>query len=139
MPGRLEFETEFANDAEEAVQHMSFEPGDGLDPDTGDMDEETTLKMTVFDIYNSRLTARTERKRVIFEHGLLEYKKNQLIEKKRTKEEKDLLHKSKPFARMMNHEDFEAFNKDLLLEHNLRIAIGQLQEWKQMSITDLKH
>lgn len=139
MPGRLEFETEFANDAEEAVQHMSFEPGDGLDPETGEMDEETTLKMTVFDIYNSRLTARTERKKVIFEHNLLEYKRSQLLDKKRTKEEKDLMHKAKPFARMMNHEDFEAFNKDLLLEHNLRIAIAQLQEWKQMGITDLKH
>jgi transcriptional adapter 2-alpha len=138
MPGRLEFETEFANDAEEAVQHMSFEPGDGLDPETGEMDEETTLKMTVFDIYNSRLGARTERKKIIFEHNLLEYKKNQLIDKKRTKEEKDLLHKAKPFARTMNHEDFEALNKDLLAEHNLRIAIAQIQEWKQMGITDLK-
>ncbi|OAP60089.1 transcriptional adapter 2-alpha [Fonsecaea erecta] len=138
MPGRLEFETEFANDAEEAVQHMSFEPGDGLDPVTGQMDEETTLKMTVFDIYNSRLKARTDRKRIIFEHNLLEYKKNQLIDKKRTKEEKDLLHRAKPFARMMNHEDFEALNRDLLLEHNLRIAIAQLQEWKQMGISDLR-
>ncbi|KAK5556722.1 Transcriptional adapter ada2 [Exophiala xenobiotica] len=138
MPGRLEFETEFANDAEEAVQHMSFDPGDGLDPVTGQMDEETTLKMTVFDIYNSRLRARTDRKRIIFEHNLLEYKKNQLLDKKRTKEEKDLLHKAKPFARMLNHEDFEALNRDLLLEHNLRIAISQLQEWKQMGISDLK-
>jgi transcriptional adapter 2-alpha len=138
MPGRLEFETEFANDAEEAVQHMSFDPGDGLDPVTGQMDEETTLKMTVFDIYNSRLRARTDRKRIIFEHNLLEYKKNQLLDKKRTKEEKDLLHKAKPFARMLNHEDFEALNRDLLLEHNLRIAISQLQEWKQMGIRDLK-
>ncbi|KAK5467770.1 Transcriptional adapter ada2 [Exophiala xenobiotica] len=138
MPGRLEFETEFANDAEEAVQHMSFDPGDGLDPVTGQMDEETTLKMTVFDIYNSRLRARIDRKRIIFEHNLLEYKKNQLLDKKRTKEEKDLLHKAKPFARMLNHEDFEALNRDLLLEHNLRIAIAQLQEWKQMGISDLK-
>jgi len=139
MPGRLEFETEFANDAEEAVQHMSFEPGDGIDPITGEMDEETTLKMTVFDIYNSRLMSRTDRKKIIFEHNLLDYKKNQLLDKKRTKEEKDLMHKAKPFARMMNHEDFEAFNKDLLTEHNLRIAISTLQEWKQMGITDLKH
>ena len=138
MPGRLEFETEFANDAEEAVQHMAFEPGDGLDPITGQMDEETTLKMTVFDIYNSRLKARTDRKRIIFEHNLLEYKKNQLIDKKRTKEEKDLLHKAKPFARTMNHEDFDALDRDLLLEHNLRIAISQLQEWKQVGISDLR-
>jgi transcriptional adapter 2-alpha len=139
MPGRLEFETEFANDAEEAVQHMQFEPGDGLDPVTGEMDEETTLKMTVFDIYNSRLMARMERKRIIFEHNLLEYKKNSLIDKKRTKEERDLLNKAKPFARMMNHEDFESFTKDLALEQNLRSAIQQLQEWKTMGISDLKH
>ncbi|RMD40559.1 hypothetical protein DV735_g4573, partial [Chaetothyriales sp. CBS 134920] len=138
MPGRLEFETEHFNDAEEAVQHMTFEPGDGIDPETGQMDEETTLKMTVFDIYNSRLAARTERKRIIFEHNLLDYKKNQLLAKKRTKEENDLLHKAKPFARMMNREDFEVFNKDLLLEHNLRIAIAQLQEWKSMAICDLQ-
>jgi transcriptional adapter 2-alpha len=52
MPGRLEFETEFANDAEEAVQHMTFEPGDGIDPNTGEMDEETILKMTVFSSSN---------------------------------------------------------------------------------------
>jgi transcriptional adapter 2-alpha len=139
MPGRLEFETEFANDAEEAVQHMQFEPGDGIDPLTGTMDEETTLKMTVFDIYNSRLTARMERKRIIFEHSLLDYKKNNLIDKKRTKEERDLLNKAKPFASMMNHDDFEVFTRDLALEHNLRIAIHQLQEWKTMGITDLKH
>ena len=139
MPGRLEFETEFANDAEEAVQHMQFEPGDGIDHDTGLMDEETHLKMTVFDIYNSKLTARMERKRIIFEHNLLEYKKNSQLDKKRTKEERDLLNKAKPFARMMNHEDFELFNRDLLLEHNLRIAISQLQEWRQNGIADLKH
>lgn len=139
MPGRLEFETEFANDAEEAVQHMQFEPGDGIDPVTGEMDEETTLKMTVFDIYNSRLTARAERKRIIFEHNLLDYKRNNLIDKKRTKEERDLLNKAKPFARMMTHDDFDNFTKDLALEHNLRIAIGQLQEWRQNGITDLKH
>jgi len=95
--------------------------------------------MTVFNIYNSRLTARMERKRIIFEHNLLDYKKNNLIDKKRTKEERDLLHKAKPFARMMNQDDFECFTRDLALEHNLRIAIHQLQEWKQMGITDLKH
>lgn len=139
MPGRLEFETEFANDAEEAVQHMQFEPGDGIDPETGGMDEETTLKMTVFDIYNSRLTARADRKRIIFEHNLLDYKRNAAIDKKRTKEERDLLHKAKPFARMMNHDDFENFTKDIALEHNLRLAITQLQEWRQNGITDLKH
>lgn len=137
MPGRLEFETEFANEAEEAVQHMQFDPGDGLD-ESGNMDEETALKMTVFDIYNSRLANRMDRKRVIFEHGLLEYRKNAALDKKRSKEERDLVLKAKPFARMMNHDDFEEFTKGVAYEHNLRTAISQLQEWKQMGLTDLK-
>lgn len=139
MPGRLEFESEHLNDAEEAVQHMTFESGDGTDPVTGEMDEETILKMTVFDIYNSKLIQRAERKKIIFEHQLLEYKKNQALVKRRTKEENDLLNKAKPFAKMMNHDDFEAFNKDLLYEHNLRQAIAQLQEWRMNGVTDLRN
>ncbi|KAL2815351.1 ClpP/crotonase-like domain-containing protein [Aspergillus granulosus] len=137
MPGRLEFETEFMNDAEEAVQHMTFEPGAGETPN-GETDAEMELKMTVVDIYNTRLTARTERKKILFEHNLLEYRKNTALEKKRTKEERDLLNKAKPFARMMNHDDFEEFNKGLEYEHNLRLAISQLQEWRHMGIGDLK-
>lgn len=138
MPGRLEFETEHLNDAEEAVQHMTFEPGEGIDPNTKQMDEETLLKMTVFDIYDSKLKARAERKKVIFEHNLLDYKKNMYHQKRRTKEENDLLQKCKPFARLMNHDDFEAFTKDVLLEHNLRQAITQLQDWRMHGVTDLK-
>ncbi|KAF2242941.1 transcriptional adapter 2 [Trematosphaeria pertusa] len=138
MPGRLEFETEYFNEAEEAVQHMQFDPGDGINTRTGEMEPEMELKMTVMDIYNSRLDARVERKKIIFEHKLLEYRKNAAADKKRTKEERDLLNKAKPFARMMKHEDFEKFCDGLLYEHSLRQAITQLQEWRNMQITDLK-
>ncbi|EDO00584.1 hypothetical protein SS1G_14454 [Sclerotinia sclerotiorum 1980 UF-70] len=48
MPGRLEFETEYANEAEEAVQLMSFEPGDGTNPITGKLEPEFELKMTSY-------------------------------------------------------------------------------------------
>jgi transcriptional adapter 2-alpha len=138
MPGRLEFETEYFNEAEEAVQHMQFEPGEGINPRTGEMEPEMELKMVIMEIYNSRLDARVERKKIIFEHELLEYRKNQLADKKRTKEEKDLMNKAKPFARMMQHQDFEVFCKGLEYEHNLRQAISQLQEWRNMQITNLK-
>jgi transcriptional adapter 2-alpha len=138
MPGRLEFETEYFNEAEEAVQHMQFDPGDGINARTGETEPEMELKMTVMEVYNSRLDARVERKKIIFEHQLLEYRKNQQADKKRTKEEKDLMNKAKPFARMMQHSDFEHFCKDLEYEHNLRQAISQLQEWRNMQITSLK-
>jgi transcriptional adapter 2-alpha len=138
MPGRMEFEHEHLNEAEEAVQHMQFEPGDGINPKTGELEPEMELKMTVMDIYNSRLTARVDRKKIMFEHKLLEYRKNAASEKMKTKEERDLLNKAKPFARMVNHLDFEAFNKGLLDEHNLRLAVAQLQEWRQMRLSDLR-
>ncbi|CZR62685.1 probable transcriptional adapter 2 [Phialocephala subalpina] len=138
MPGRLEFETEHANEAEEAVQHMQFDPGDGLNPRTGELEPEMELKMTVMDIYNSRLTQRAERKKVIFEHNLLDYRKNAALDKKRTKEEKDLLNKAKPFARMMNHDDYQDFCNGLIEEHNLRQAVAQLQDWRGMKIGSLE-
>jgi transcriptional adapter 2-alpha len=138
MPGRLEFETEYFNEAEEAVQHMQFDPGDGINPRTGEMEPEMELKMTIMEIYNSRLDARVERKKIIFEHKLLEYRKNAAADKKRTKEERDLMNKAKPFARMMKHDDFEKFCDGLIYEHSLRQAISQLQEWRNMRITDLK-
>jgi len=39
---------------------------------------------------------------------------------------------------MMNHDDFEELCKGLEYEHNLRLAISQLQEWRQVGIVDLK-
>ncbi|KAF2196471.1 transcriptional adapter 2 [Delitschia confertaspora ATCC 74209] len=138
MPGRLEFETEYFNEAEEAVQHMQFEPGDGVNPRTGESEPEMDLKMTIMEIYNSRLDARVERKKIIFEHKLLEYRKNATADKKRTKEERDLLNKAKPFARMMQHDDFEEFCKGLTYEQNLRQAIAQLQEWRNYRIGDIE-
>ncbi|KAK5166860.1 Transcriptional adapter ada2 [Saxophila tyrrhenica] len=137
MPGRLEFENEYFNEAEEAVQHMQFSPEEGVNPATRMFDPETELKMVVMGIYNDRLTARTDRKRVIFNHQLLEYRKNLAQDKKRTKEQRDLHHKLKPFARMMSHPDFVSFSEDLEKEHNLRQAIAQLQEWRRMRISTL--
>ena len=138
MPGRLEFETEYANEAEEAVQLMQFDPGDGINPRTGELEPEMELKLTVMDIYNARLTQRVERKKVIFEHNLLDYRENMKIEKKRSKEERDLVNKAKPFARMMNHDDFESLCQGFVDELNLRQAIAQLQDWRVHKIGDLR-
>ncbi len=138
MPGRLEFETEYANEAEEAVQHMQFEPGDGINPRTGELEPEMDLKLTVMEIYNCRLTQRVERKKVIFEHNLLDYRENNKLDKKRTKEERDLLNKAKPFARMTNRDDFREFCDGLVHELFLRQAIAQLQEWRSLRIGDLE-
>lgn len=138
MPGRMEFEVEYENEAETTVKDMFFDPGDGFNPLTGQIEPEIDLKLTVMDIYNHRLAQRVERKKVIFEHTLLEYKKNQTTEKKRSKEEKDLLNKAKPFARIMNHDDYTTFADDLQKELSLRQAILTLQEWRRCGIVNLE-
>jgi len=74
----------------------------------------------------------------MFEHGLLDYRKNTSNEKKRTKDERDLLNKPKPFARIMNKADFDDFTEGLLREHTLRQAVTQLQEWRRMGIQSLE-
>ena len=138
MPGRLEFETEHNNEAEDAVQHMQFEPGEGIDPVTGEVEPEMVLKMTVMDIYNNRLTTRVERKRFIFEHQLLEYRRNTAAEKRKSNDERELLKKCKPLARLMRKTDFDEFTSGLEYELNLRQAIAQLQDWRMMQVADLK-
>ncbi|KAK0343650.1 Transcriptional adapter ada2 [Friedmanniomyces endolithicus] len=137
MPGRLEFESEYFNEAEEAVQHMQFSPDEGYNPATEELDPETQLKVCVMNIYNDRLTCRTDRKRFIIGHNLLDYKKNVATEKRRTKEQQGLHLKTKPFARIMSSPDYDGLAGDLEKELNLRQAITQLQDWRRMRISTL--
>jgi transcriptional adapter 2-alpha len=109
MPGRLEFETEFFNEADERVKDMVFDD-DPYAEDPGEVE----LKVAVLDIYNYNLTKRAEKKRVIFEHGLLEHKKKQQWEKRWTKEERDIVNKTKPLARLQNAADYDALLEGLI-------------------------
>ncbi|CCK69384.1 chromatin-binding transcription regulator ADA2 KNAG_0C02730 [Huiozyma naganishii CBS 8797] len=130
MPGRLEFETEFENEAEGPVKDMVFEPDD--------QPLDIELKLAILDIYNSRLTTRSEKKRLLFENELMEYRRFQAIDKKRTKEEKDLFNKLKPYARLMTTQDFSDFTKDMLEELRCRSRIQTLQEWRANGIVTLE-
>ena len=133
MPGRLEFSYEYENDAEISVKDMEF------DQDLAeDNQEEVGLKLTLLDIYNSRLTRRSDRKRVIFEHGLLDYKKNQANDKRRTKEVRDLVVRTKPLARLQSQREYEQFVDGLVEEMNVRRRISELQEWRRMGLTTLE-
>jgi len=130
MPGRLEFEHEFENDAELTVKDMIFDPDD----QTTDIE----LKLAILDIYNSRLTSRSEKKRLLFENNLLEYRKNASLDKKRTKEERELFNKLKAYSRIMSPNDFQDFSKDMLSELHCRTRIKQLQEWRKNGITSIE-
>ncbi|KAG7881422.1 hypothetical protein KL938_003552 [Ogataea parapolymorpha] len=126
MPGRLEFEEEADDEAEKVVQDMVFE-GD-------ETKEDIELKLTILDIYNSKLTMRAERKRLMLKNNLLDYRNNIAIDKKRTKEERELYNKLKAFARIMTPEDFKEFTDDMLSEVRIRNRIQQLQEWRRNGV-----
>lgn len=130
MPGRLEFETEFENDAEDPVKDMVFEPDD--------QPLDIELKFVILDIYNTRLTSRAERKRLLFENNLLEYRKLQALDKKRSRDAKELYNRLKTFAQLMTAEDFQEFSSDMLEELRCRSLIHQLQEWRSNGITTLE-
>lgn len=130
MPGRLEFEQEHENDAEGPVKDMVFDPEDP-EGDVG-------IKLTILDIYSSRLTNRSERKRTIIEHNMVDYRKNNAIEKKRPKDEKDLLNKIRPFARVMTRKDYQDFQDSILTEFYTRRRIAELQEYRRNGIRTLE-
>jgi transcriptional adapter 2-alpha len=55
--------------------------------------------MKIFDIYNARLDERIKRKKFVIERNLLDFQKQSMIEKSRTKEEKEIYNLLRPFAR----------------------------------------
>ncbi|KAL6449468.1 ADA2 Transcriptional adapter 2 [Candida maltosa Xu316] len=130
MPGRLEFDHEAENEAEIPIKDMIFDPEDSAN--------DIELKLTILDIYNSRLTTRAERKRVMILNNLLDYRKNISSDKRKSKEEKDLLKKINAYIRILTPEDFESFTNDFLTELKCRIKIQQLQNWRRNGITTLE-
>lgn len=99
MPGRLEFETEYENEAETLVKDMEFgkvyqfggdeQPGPevevqevkpegvvpGEEKDTGDENEDDLeLKLAILEMFNERYDRRMAAKELIFDRGLMNYK-----------------------------------------------------------------
>ncbi|KAJ3280715.1 Transcriptional adapter ada2, partial [Blyttiomyces sp. JEL0837] len=131
MPARDEFETEFDNDAEGMVKDMVFE-----DSDT---QEEILLKTSILNVYNTALDRRMERKKFLRDRSITwDFRKITAIEKKRSKEEKDLLNRTRVFAKLQTADDFDTFMDGLLREQKLRQRISELQEYRRMGITNLK-
>jgi len=132
MPGRLEFETEFFNEADERVKDMVFDD-DPCSEDPGEVE----LKLAVLDIYNHNLTKRAEKKRVIFEHGFLEHKKKQQWEKRWNKDEREIVNKTKPLARLQAAPDYEMLVEGLVAENKTRNRIYELQEYRRNGVITL--
>lgn len=130
MPLRGDFDVEYDNDAELILADMEF-----LEDDHP---TERELKLRMIDIYNAKLDERERRKKFAIERGLLDYQQHIQLEKKRTKEERDLVASIRPFARFHSAEEHDELVGGLLAAMKLRKRIAQLQEYRKNGIRTLE-
>lgn len=119
-PKRREFDPEYDNDAELPLAEMEFKE---IDTET-----DRELKLRMLHIYLSRLDERKRRKEFILERGLLDVKRQQELDNKRSKEERELYQQARVFLRYQSREEHEALLAGLNTERKIRQHISDLQE-----------
>uniref|UniRef100_A0A667YM12 Transcriptional adaptor 2A n=1 Tax=Myripristis murdjan TaxID=586833 RepID=A0A667YM12_9TELE len=101
MPARADFMEEFDNYAEWDLKDIDF-----VDDDS---DVLHALKVAVVDIYHSRLKERQRRKKIIRDHGLINLRKFQMLERCYPKEVQDLHDVMRRFARVVGPIEHDKF------------------------------
>ena len=92
-------------------------------------------------IYNKKLDERNKRKRFTIDRGLVDFKKQQQQERKRTKEERDLVARLRIFARFQTiktAEEREALVDGLIKARKLRSQIALYQHYRRMGVRTLE-
>lgn len=91
----------------------------------------------MIELYNARLDERIRRKKFVIERGLLDFKKIQKYERKKTKEEREIINTMKIFARFNSADNHEKLVNSLIKERLLREVIEQLKYFKSKGLTSL--
>jgi transcriptional adapter 2-alpha len=126
MPKRGDFDQEYDGDADTLLADLEY-----FDDDT---EHDIKLKNDVIELYNARIDERIRRKKFVVERGLLDFKKTQKQERKKTKEEREIINSMKIFARFNTAEDHEKLVNSLLKERLLREVIEQLKFFKSKGL-----
>lgn len=125
---------EAAAPAENEVTKADEATGDRV-PDWDEDPADLELKLAVLDIYNDQLDRRAFKKQFLFERNIIDYRRLVASERRRPKEERDLLARIKHFATLQTAADFEEFFHNLCYEEALKKTIRQLQQYRRMGIT----
>lgn len=121
-PKREEFDNEYLNDAELEIAEIEF-----MEDDTK---SEIDLKLNVLKVYNKQLEEREKRKRFVIDRGLLDIKKTMNNERNLHKDEREIFNCLKPFARLIDNDQFNNLFEGIILEKNLRQRLNQLKQYK---------
>ena len=122
-PKRDEFDPDYDNDAELLVADLEFP--------VGEVDEIVRQKLKLLEVYNKRLDIREERKNFIIKRKLLNVKKQQAQEKRRTPEMNALHAALRVLARFHSQEEHEALVEGLYIESKLRLRIEELKDYRR--------
>ena len=128
-PKRGDFDQEYDMDAELLLADMEF-----FEEDT---EEQIQLKNSVIELYNARLDERIRRKKFVIERGLLDLKRTQKFERKRSKEEREIINSMKIFARFNTEEEHQKLVQNLIKERLLREVIEQMKFFRSKGLTSL--
>ena len=90
--------------------------------------------MKILEIYNIRLDERIKRKKFVIERDMLDLKKQNMLDRIRTKEEKEIYNLLKIFARFNTPEDHEKLVQGIYKEKMLRQKIEELRFYKKMGL-----
>jgi transcriptional adapter 2-alpha len=130
MPLREDFDVEFDNDAELLLADMEILPDDHP--------SERELKTQILRIYNAKLEEREKRKRFVIDRGLVDFKAAQAAERRRNKEERDLVARMRIFQRFQTAAEHDALVEGLLRARRLRKQIELYSHYRRMGVRTLE-
>jgi len=90
--------------------------------------------MKILEIYNVRLDERIKRKNFVIERDMLDLKKQNLLDRIRTKEEKEIYNLLKIFARFNTPEEHEKLVQGIYKEKMLKRKIEELRFYKKIGL-----
>ncbi|KIY64947.1 SWIRM-domain-containing protein [Cylindrobasidium torrendii FP15055 ss-10] len=105
-----------------------------LQPPPIETEQSLAFKLMLLEAYSQRLQRRVHMKQIMTDRGLLDFKKLQANEKKRTKEEREILNRLRPFSQLQSATDYEEFATDVLYEALLRARIVALQTQRRLGL-----
>ena len=126
---RDEYEPEYDNDAEVPLAELEIRNEDSK--------EDRKVKQEMLRLYWKRQKERYDRRKFVEERGLLNVRKQLMVEKKRSKDEKQIYANMRVFSRFQSPEDHEELMQGLLKEQKLRQRIEDLKEYRRMGVLSL--
>ena len=121
-PKRREFEHEFINDIEVELSPLEFSENND------EKEKDLKIKMDMFKDYNLILKEREKRKNFIFDKGLIDFRRQNRIESKLSKDEYDMLLFMKPFNRFYENSEFYDLFEGIIIEQKLKLILKNINQ-----------